>query len=522
MTTSLPANPDIDQLKRHAKTLRDLVRSDADGAVELVREHHPDRRPTSRRSGCPTHSSRSRATTASRAGPSCGPTSRSSTASRGLHTRSRSATIRRHELLRLACLTYGADDDARPSAAREMLQRDPSLAPRSIHTMAATGAVEAARARSRPIPPAHIARADRTGGPRCSTPRTPGSTTATPSRSCGCCSSTAPIRMRATSGRGYVPPFTALTGALGGGEGSQSPHHAWRAMAEVLLDAGADPNDSQAIYNRGLGDRPSDDTEYLELLYRYGFGRGDGGPWRRRLAPITRSPRTSWPRCCNTRRRWGSSIGRGWCSNTARIRTVARGIRSSPGARHTRARCASATSRSRGLLANAGADTSTVDDVQRLTARLVAGDESTRDVDPALLAEARRRDPALIIVAAERGRVDAVRLLAALGWDIDVAPSRHRAAHGCDVRERRPGPRAVGPRCGSHDPRHGVRRHAGRVGVPRRPSRARRGARGGRDENARAPVASGVMAHEDATGQRHDRHPGQGADGERRRHRRHA
>ena len=65
---------------------------------------------------------------------------------------------------------------------------------------------------------------------------------------------------------GLPCPFTALTGALGGGEGGQPPHRRWHELASLLLDAGADANDAQAIYNLGLGDgRPAaarDDTDH--------------------------------------------------------------------------------------------------------------------------------------------------------------------------------------------------------------------------------------------------------------------
>jgi ankyrin repeat protein len=85
---------------------------------------------------------------------------------------------------------------------------------------------------------------------------------------------------------GLTSPFTALTGALGRGEGDPPPHRDSLALARLLLDAGADPNDTQATYN--LSWTPGD--EWLELLLEFGYGRGDGGPWRARLAPAYPSP----------------------------------------------------------------------------------------------------------------------------------------------------------------------------------------------------------------------------------------
>lgn len=64
--------------------------------------------------------------------------------------------------------------------------------------------------------------------------------------------------------------FTALTGAFGGGEMgpvNQPEHQAGETLARLLLDAGADPNDGQALYNRMFGD----DHATLELLLEYGL-----------------------------------------------------------------------------------------------------------------------------------------------------------------------------------------------------------------------------------------------------------
>jgi len=88
---------------------------------------------------------------------------------------------------------------------------------------------------------------------------------------------------------GEAPPFTALTGAFGDGEdGSNQPSHPRRdALARLLLDAGADPNDGQALYNRHF--RPDDG--HLELLFEYGLGTDKGGPWYARLGERLASPR---------------------------------------------------------------------------------------------------------------------------------------------------------------------------------------------------------------------------------------
>ena len=87
---------------------------------------------------------------------------------------------------------------------------------------------------------------------------------------------------------GLIPPFTALTGALGGG-GTIPKHEQQLALARVLLEAGADANDGQALYNQGWGQDPQED--WLELLFAFGLGTGEGGRWRRLLGERQDSPR---------------------------------------------------------------------------------------------------------------------------------------------------------------------------------------------------------------------------------------
>ena len=97
---------------------------------------------------------------------------------------------------------------------------------------------------------------------------------------------------------GYL--FTALTGVLGLGEDDsgrgegplwQPPHQHWREFARLLLEAGADPNDNQGLYNRMQ--YPND--EHLKLLFEYGLGKDQGGPWFKRFFqdwPYASAPRS--------------------------------------------------------------------------------------------------------------------------------------------------------------------------------------------------------------------------------------
>src|SRR6185369_13746549 len=85
-----------------------------------------------------------------------------------------------------------------------------------------------------------------------------------------------------------LSPFTALTGAFGEGErgpARQPRHPHAQALARVLLEAGADPNDDQALYNRMF--RP--DNDHLVLLFEHGLGRPRGGAWAARLGDALES-----------------------------------------------------------------------------------------------------------------------------------------------------------------------------------------------------------------------------------------
>ena len=70
---------------------------------------------------------------------------------------------------------------------------------------------------------------------------------------------------------GATYAFTALTGAFGEGEDgiNQPPHPHCAALATLLLDAGADPNDGQTLYNRHF--KANDD--HLVLLLWSGLGQ---------------------------------------------------------------------------------------------------------------------------------------------------------------------------------------------------------------------------------------------------------
>jgi ankyrin repeat protein len=73
--------------------------------------------------------------------------------------------------------------------------------------------------------------------------------------------------------------FSALTGAIGEGEGGfmrQPPHQFSQEIAELLLKAGANPNDSQALYNTMF---ENNSIDWLKRLMAYGLNASHTINW---------------------------------------------------------------------------------------------------------------------------------------------------------------------------------------------------------------------------------------------------
>jgi ankyrin repeat protein len=197
------------------------------------------------------------------------------------------------EFLRLACLTYADDQPERWAQARRLLELNPGIAAGDVYVAAA--AADAGQLRR--ILAADPGAARREGGPYqweplCylayarHDPEVPADAVLEAARTM--------LAAGADPNAGYLwhgltTPFTVLTGVFGEGElgPARQPRHPHSlALARLLLTAGADPNDGQALYNRMF--EPGND--HLELLLEFGLGRGDGGPWRRRLGDALDPP----------------------------------------------------------------------------------------------------------------------------------------------------------------------------------------------------------------------------------------
>lgn len=350
-----------------------------------------------------------------------------------------------NNFLRLACITYfDGDQPSRREKARQLLAERPQIATANIYTTAAVGDVAAVASFL-----TKNADVGARGGPFEWEPLLYAAYSRLDSKA----EEHSTVRVArlliehgADPNAGFLWDWggqfpclcTALTGVLGLGESDvhrvegpmyQPPHQHWFEFARLLLEAGADPNDNQGLYNR----MQYPDDEHLKLLFEYGLGKDRGGPWFKRFFQF-------WPRVDNRspsdilsyQLRYAVKAGffdrvKLLVENGADVN------RASQYPAGARAPYAEAVYRGNqeiaDYLAAKGAkriDLSTADafaaacnrgDADRAR-ELVASDASLLD------------DPGeLLISAAEEGRTDSLRLLVDLGFDVNGKADRPSPLH---------------------------------------------------------------------------------------------
>jgi ketosteroid isomerase-like protein len=449
----LPGNANLEQLRKGARSFQRAVRAGDPGAAEVVREFHP--RLPDAQPGSPELNGFARTdaqlVVARQFGFSSWPKLKAhlelvARYARSPHEQPVGGPLANEqavvdEFLRLACLTYGDDDPDRFQRAESLLQEHDWLQSASVHTIAATGDLDAARELLARDP----SQASLVGGPHGWEPLLYLTYSRVPLGPGGSAVGVARLLLEhgADPNAGYlweglIPPFTALTGALGGG-GTIPRHPEELALARLLLQAGADANDGQALYNRGWG--PERQEDWLELLFEFGLGTGDGGPWRRLLGERQDSPRKMLEDLLI------AAAGHGLTDRVRRL--LARGV--DPEGREPkhpiyRGRSPVQEAALAGhmdvvaMLVDAGASWEH-DQVDALVATAMSGDRAAVErllaTDPGLRQRAIERCPDQLVRAAEQDSYETVILLIELGFDVN-ARSRTTPLHEAAMRGNLP------------------------------------------------------------------------------------
>ncbi|MDX2182796.1 MAG: ankyrin repeat domain-containing protein [Gemmatimonadaceae bacterium] len=227
---------------------------------------------------------------------------------------------------------------------------------------------------------------------------------------------------------GWGNPFTPITGAIGLGEGVKPSHPQAGALVTLLLERGANPFDTQALYNDSIA---HDDPQWMALLWDASERAGRLDDWSRRdgkglggrikVGTLNYLLGNAVTNRHHRRAAWLLAHG-----------ADARTVHSYSGrAVHTEARLAGDRAMLT-LLEAHGAAAEPLGPAQSLDALLMAGDlEAARELV--------RREPAALETgtlarAAGHGNATAVRMLLDLGAnpdarDADGATALHRAAH---------------------------------------------------------------------------------------------
>lgn len=302
-----------------------------------------------------------------------------------------------------------------PVAAARLLARSPELRTQSLYTAVATGDRAAVERRLAADPAA----AGRKGGPLDWEPllylayaRLPGGDAEALAIARALLDRGADPNARFSDG--WENPFTVLTGVIGEGEGDKPPHPQAAALAALLIERGADPYDTQALYNTSI---TRDDATWLEFLWGQCESHGRTAAWLAEPSKLGgRVPMAAIDYllgnavACNHVRRaeWLLAHGAG-----------ADGVHAYSGSPLREEALTYGHAAMAGLLERHGAAAAPLEGLAGFRAACMRLD---RDAAQALAAQHPEclSDAWTMLTAARQGRADVVALLLALGVDVDV------------------------------------------------------------------------------------------------------
>jgi ankyrin repeat protein len=424
----LPSEPSLTQLRHQARDLQRAVRSADPEALAEVAERHPSGRPDDAAAASFTLTAAQLVVARRYDFPSW------------IRLRRYVEVVERYsrfparmtdagsatpadEFLSLACLRYEDDQPERWAQARQILTEHPEITQASVYAAVAAADVSSLGTFLAADPGA----ARRLGGPYRWEPLFYLAYTRHDpqiEQTAVLAAARMLLQAGADPNAGYLwhglpTPFTVLTGVFGEGELGpvRQPRHPHSlALARLLLEAGADPNDAQALYNRMF----EPDNDHLELLFEFGLGTGDGGPWKARMGDALDTPE----QMVRGDLRW--AITHGMAERVALFVTRGVDIVSPFGDGVTPTARAVTTGHpeiARYLIAH-GATEPDLRPGQRFVAAALVADHATiaelRAAHPGVVEAVRRRRPALTVWAAAQGRPGSVELLASLGFDVNA------------------------------------------------------------------------------------------------------
>jgi ankyrin repeat protein len=305
-----------------------------------------------------------------------------------------------------AVLRHAWDGDVR--IARRILDRHPEVAADSLFTAAITGDVAEVERRLALDPQAAAA----TGGPR--------AWTALAYVAYGRLDPVNAVeiaRRLLTVGAdpnfqfddGWGCPFKVLTGVIRLGEGARPSHAQAAQLVELLIAAGAEPYDRQALYNISI---VGADLDWYEVLWRYGEAEGELERWR--------AAGQGWLDLSMLDYLLGNAVGQNHLGRAEWL--LARGADPNTSHAYTRqpvhvvARLSGYSEMAR-LLERHGAKPAPLTGVEAFQAACLAHDESAARAlaaaDPDLI-----RNPTPLLASAMFGDATAVRLLLSLGAEV--------------------------------------------------------------------------------------------------------